>query len=119
MPPWSLGRISAVARDRGFLYAGANPRGMQGYAVGRVAGSKRSPWPAGHGLLAAARPADGDRRPPRLAPRSASAAGPVSAGSTAAPTASTSSPSPAAISGACGRSTAGRARDSARCAANR
>ena len=35
MPPWSLGRISAVARDRGFLYAGANPRGMQGYAVGR------------------------------------------------------------------------------------
>jgi len=35
MPPWSLGRISAVARDRGFLYAAANPRGMQGYAVGR------------------------------------------------------------------------------------
>jgi len=35
MPPWSLGRISAIARDRGFLYAGANPRGMQGYAVGR------------------------------------------------------------------------------------
>ncbi|HUA30146.1 MAG TPA: gamma-glutamyltransferase family protein [Streptosporangiaceae bacterium] len=35
MPPWSLGRISAVARDRGFLYAGANPRGMQGYAAGR------------------------------------------------------------------------------------
>jgi gamma-glutamyltranspeptidase / glutathione hydrolase len=34
-PPWSLGRISAVARDHGFLYAGANPRGMQGYAVGR------------------------------------------------------------------------------------
>jgi len=34
-PPWSLGRISAVARDQGFLYAGANPRGMQGYAVGR------------------------------------------------------------------------------------
>jgi len=34
-PPWSLGRISAVARDRGLLYAGANPRGMQGYAVGR------------------------------------------------------------------------------------
>ncbi len=34
-PPWSLGRVSAVARDRGFLYAGANPRGMQGYAVGR------------------------------------------------------------------------------------
>ena len=35
MPPWSLGRISAVARARGFLYAAANPRGMQGYAVGR------------------------------------------------------------------------------------
>jgi gamma-glutamyltranspeptidase / glutathione hydrolase len=35
MPPWSLGRISAVARDRGFLYAAANPRGMQGYAAGR------------------------------------------------------------------------------------
>jgi gamma-glutamyltranspeptidase / glutathione hydrolase len=35
MPPWSLGRISAVARDRGLLYAAANPRGMQGYAAGR------------------------------------------------------------------------------------
>jgi gamma-glutamyltranspeptidase / glutathione hydrolase len=35
MPPWSLGRISAVSRDRGLLYAGANPRGMQGYAAGR------------------------------------------------------------------------------------
>jgi gamma-glutamyltranspeptidase/glutathione hydrolase len=35
MPPWSLGRLSAVARNRGFLYAAANPRGMQGYAVGR------------------------------------------------------------------------------------
>ena len=35
MPPWSLGRISAVARSGGFLYAGANARGMQGYAVGR------------------------------------------------------------------------------------
>jgi gamma-glutamyltranspeptidase/glutathione hydrolase len=34
--PWSLGRVSAVARDRdGQLKAGANPRGMQGYAVGR------------------------------------------------------------------------------------
>jgi len=32
---WSLGRISAVAKDRGFMYAGANARGMQGYAVGR------------------------------------------------------------------------------------
>ena len=35
--PWSLGRLSAVARDpdTGLLRAGANPRGMQGYAVGR------------------------------------------------------------------------------------
>jgi gamma-glutamyltranspeptidase / glutathione hydrolase len=33
--PWSLGRVSAVARSGGFLYAGANPRGMQGYAAGR------------------------------------------------------------------------------------
>jgi gamma-glutamyltranspeptidase / glutathione hydrolase len=34
-PPWSLGRLSAVARSGGFLYAAANPRGMQGYAAGR------------------------------------------------------------------------------------
>ena len=34
-PPWSLGRISAVARANGMLYAAANARGMQGYAVGR------------------------------------------------------------------------------------
>jgi len=34
-PPWSLGRISAVSRDGGFLYAAANTRGMQGYAAGR------------------------------------------------------------------------------------
>jgi gamma-glutamyltranspeptidase/glutathione hydrolase len=34
-PPWSLGRISAVARRGDILYAAANPRGMQGYAVGR------------------------------------------------------------------------------------
>ena len=33
--PWSLGRISAVSRNGGFLYAGANARGMQGYAAGR------------------------------------------------------------------------------------
>ena len=35
--PWSLGRMCAVARDpeTGLLSAGANPRGMQGYAVGR------------------------------------------------------------------------------------
>ena len=34
-PPWSLGRISAVASRGGMLYAAANPRGMQGYAAGR------------------------------------------------------------------------------------
>jgi gamma-glutamyltranspeptidase/glutathione hydrolase len=34
--PWSLGRLCAVSRDTdGTLRAGANPRGMQGYAVGR------------------------------------------------------------------------------------
>jgi gamma-glutamyltranspeptidase/glutathione hydrolase len=33
--PWSIGRVSAVARSGDFLYAAANPRGMQGYAVGR------------------------------------------------------------------------------------
>ena len=34
---WSLGRLSAVGRDprTGLLYAAANPRGDQGYAVGR------------------------------------------------------------------------------------
>ncbi|HEX3337151.1 MAG TPA: gamma-glutamyltransferase family protein [Jatrophihabitans sp.] len=33
---WSLGRLSAVSRSPdGFLRAGANPRGAQGYAVGR------------------------------------------------------------------------------------
>jgi gamma-glutamyltranspeptidase / glutathione hydrolase len=33
---WSLGRVSAVAREEdGQLKAAANPRGMQGYAVGR------------------------------------------------------------------------------------
>lgn len=34
---WSLGRMSAVSRDpaTGVLRAAANPRGMQGYAVGR------------------------------------------------------------------------------------
>ena len=31
-PAWSLGRVSAVARRDGILYAAANPRGMQGYA---------------------------------------------------------------------------------------
>ncbi len=34
-PAWSLGRVSAVASSGGFLYAAANPRGMQGYAAGR------------------------------------------------------------------------------------
>ena len=35
--PWTLGRVSAVAIDRrrGLFLAGANPRGMQGYAAGR------------------------------------------------------------------------------------
>ncbi|GAA5028674.1 gamma-glutamyltransferase family protein [Actinopolymorpha pittospori] len=33
--PWSLGRVSAVARDGGWLKAGSNPRGAQGYAAGR------------------------------------------------------------------------------------
>ena len=37
LPAWSAGRLSAVADDRvrGLLLAAANPRGMQGYAVGR------------------------------------------------------------------------------------
>ena len=35
-PAWSLGRVTAVCREpSGLLKAGANPRGMQGYAVGR------------------------------------------------------------------------------------
>ena len=34
-PAWSLGRVSAVSRRAGILRAAANPRGMQGYAVGR------------------------------------------------------------------------------------
>ena len=34
--PWTLGRVAAVAVEPGgILKAGANPRGMQGYAVGR------------------------------------------------------------------------------------
>jgi len=34
--PWSLGRLAAVGRDPdGVVKAAANPRGMQGYAVGR------------------------------------------------------------------------------------
>ena len=34
-PDWSLGRVTAVGREDGLLKAGANARGMQGYAVGR------------------------------------------------------------------------------------
>ena len=34
-PAWSLGRVSAVASDGGTLYAAADARGRQGYAVGR------------------------------------------------------------------------------------
>jgi gamma-glutamyltranspeptidase/glutathione hydrolase len=34
-PAWSLGRVSAVALDRGQVVAAANARGMQGYAVCR------------------------------------------------------------------------------------
>jgi gamma-glutamyltranspeptidase/glutathione hydrolase len=35
-PAWSAGRVTAVAREPdGLLRAGASPRGMQGYAVGR------------------------------------------------------------------------------------
>ncbi len=34
-PPWSLGGVSALARDGGFLYAGASACNMQGYAAGR------------------------------------------------------------------------------------
>jgi gamma-glutamyltranspeptidase/glutathione hydrolase len=33
--PWSLGRLSAAAREGALLKAAANPRFMQGYAVGR------------------------------------------------------------------------------------
>jgi gamma-glutamyltranspeptidase/glutathione hydrolase len=32
---WSLGRVSAAGREDGLLKSAANPRGMQGYAVGR------------------------------------------------------------------------------------
>lgn len=34
-PDWSEGRLSAASRVDGVLRAAANPRGMQGYAVGR------------------------------------------------------------------------------------
>jgi gamma-glutamyltranspeptidase/glutathione hydrolase len=32
---WSEGRLSAARIEAGQFRAGANPRGMQGYAVGR------------------------------------------------------------------------------------
>ena len=32
---WSEGRLTAASQSDGILRAGANPRGMQGYAVGR------------------------------------------------------------------------------------
>ncbi|HXK12990.1 MAG TPA: gamma-glutamyltransferase family protein [Gaiellaceae bacterium] len=35
LPPWSLGRVSAVSREGDQLRAAANPRLMQGYAVAR------------------------------------------------------------------------------------
>jgi gamma-glutamyltranspeptidase / glutathione hydrolase len=34
-PDWSLGRVTAVQKLDGDLHAAANPRGMQGYAIGR------------------------------------------------------------------------------------
>ena len=34
-PPWSEGRLSAASKEGPMLKAAANPRGMQGYAVGR------------------------------------------------------------------------------------
>jgi gamma-glutamyltranspeptidase/glutathione hydrolase len=34
-PDWSLGRVTAVARENGLLKAAASPRGMQCYVVGR------------------------------------------------------------------------------------
>ena len=46
-PAWSLGRVSAVARRNGMLYAAANPRGMQGYAVGRLSNAARKPGVSG------------------------------------------------------------------------
>ena len=32
---WSEGRLTAASQDKGVLKAAANPRGMQGYAIGR------------------------------------------------------------------------------------
>jgi gamma-glutamyltranspeptidase/glutathione hydrolase len=34
-PEWSEGRLSAASKDGPLLKAAANPRGMQGYAIGR------------------------------------------------------------------------------------
>ncbi|MEM7301785.1 MAG: gamma-glutamyltransferase family protein [Pseudomonadota bacterium] len=33
--PWTVGRMTAASRDGAFLKAGASPRGLQGYAIGR------------------------------------------------------------------------------------
>ena len=32
---WNIGRFTAAAKDGPILKTGANPRGMQGYAIGR------------------------------------------------------------------------------------
>ena len=42
-PDWSEGRLTAAARDGRRRRAAANPRGMQGYAAGRVEGRPRRP----------------------------------------------------------------------------
>jgi gamma-glutamyltranspeptidase/glutathione hydrolase len=48
---WSLGRLSAASRDAGgTLRAAANPRGMQGYAVGADWVASLDPWPEEFGL---------------------------------------------------------------------
>lgn len=56
--PWSEGRLCAVARapETGVLSAAANPRGMQGYAVGRLPATS----PSGRDT-----PSDADWPPPR------------------------------------------------------
>jgi gamma-glutamyltranspeptidase/glutathione hydrolase len=33
--PWSIGRVTAACREGRLLKAAANPRFMQGYAIGR------------------------------------------------------------------------------------
>ncbi len=39
--PWTEGRLSGARREAEILYAGAHPRGMQGYAAGRESSSGR------------------------------------------------------------------------------